>query len=146
MSISIDIGCGTKCLPGFTGMDNKDLSGVDVVHDLEDIPWPFESESVYAIHASHVLEHMKPWKIFDIMNEAWRVCEFGGGIDIKVPYGFAYSIDPSHTILFNIASFYYFQPSTEFYKIYTPKPWKCNYQIADQKTQEIRVILEKIKA
>jgi len=143
--MKLDLGCGSKKLDGFTGMDNRDLYEVDIVHDIEDIPWPVGTETVEAIEASHVLEHIKPWKIFDVMNEAWRVCRYKAGIDIKVPIGLAYALDPSHTILFNIASFFYFQPEKDLYQTYKPKPWKCNYGVADQSKQEIRVILEKIK-
>lgn len=140
---NLDIGCSDKKREGFLGMDNRDLDGVDYVHDIEKTPWPFDDCQFYTINASHVLEHIKPWKFFDVMEEAWRVTQIGGGMDIRVPYGFAYKLDPSHTIEFNLASFWYFTPDKDLYKIYRPKPWKIIHAVVDQKKFEIRVILQK---
>ena len=140
--MNLDIGCGHKTREGFTGMDK--IGGVDIVHDIESIPWPIKDNSCYAINASHVLEHIKPWMIFDVMNEAWRCCKKDGGIDIRVPIGLSYSLDPSHTILFNAASFWYFTPTKDLYNTYKPNPWSIVHNEVDNKKLEIRVILQKI--
>jgi len=140
---NLDIGCSDKCRAGFMGMDNRKIDGVDFVHDIEKTPWPIEDCQCYTINASHVLEHIKPWKIMDVMNEAWRVTQVGGGMDIRVPFGLAFKLDPTHTIEWNIASFWYFDPSKDFYKVYKPKPWKILTAEANNKTQEIRIILQK---
>ncbi|UCH07499.1 MAG: hypothetical protein JSV55_00415, partial [Deltaproteobacteria bacterium] len=37
---NLDIGCGPAKADGFIGLDIRDLPGVDLVHDLNEIPWP----------------------------------------------------------------------------------------------------------
>lgn len=140
----LDIGCSTKKLPGYVGMDIRANIGVDVVHDIENSPWPFDSESFDYLNASHVLEHLKPWKLMDIMNEAWRVTSIGGLFSIATPFGPAYAFDPTHCILFQESSFYYFDrryPS--LYSIYSPHPWEIVSCARDTSTCEMRTILKK---
>lgn len=144
--MNLDIGCGDKKRDDFMGMDNRKLPGVDVVHDIECTPWPFKREQFYALNASHVLEHVKPWKIFSVFDEMWRVTQVGGGVDIRVPFGVAYKVDPSHCIEFNVASFWYFDPSKDFYKTYKPLPWKILSCDVDKASQEIRVVMQKLEA
>ena len=52
MTIKIDVGCGSSKIEGFIGMDHLDLPGVDIIHDLNSLPWPFESNSVRKKHYS----------------------------------------------------------------------------------------------
>lgn len=56
----LDIGCGASKTEGFIGMDVRPLPGVDIVHNLEKYPWPFDDETFDLVHASHVLEHITP--------------------------------------------------------------------------------------
>ena len=98
--MKLDIGCSSKKLPGYTGMDFIAQEGVDIVHDLESFPWPIESGIVEDINASHVMEHLKPWTLIPVMNECHRVMDKGGKMDIRTPYGAAYAFDPTHCILF----------------------------------------------
>jgi predicted SAM-dependent methyltransferase len=56
--ISLDIGCGGAKQQGFTGIDNRALPGVDIVHDLTIFPWPLPSESVSFAICSHLIEHI----------------------------------------------------------------------------------------
>lgn len=60
LGIKLDIGCGGNKQPGFVGIDNRELPGVDVVWDLELFPWPLPSESASLCMASHLLEHIDP--------------------------------------------------------------------------------------
>jgi len=143
MCEKLDIGCGNKKLEGYVGIDNRNYVGVDIVHDIEVFPWPFESEHFLAINASHVLEHIKPWKLFDLMDEAWRVLKPDGEIKIRVPFGLSYKVDPSHIIEFCIPSFWYFDINQDFYQTYKPKPWTTIKAHAENATQEITVILRK---
>jgi len=141
--MNLDIGCGNKKRDGFTGMDNRACEGVDIQHDIHNLPWPIADGSVYAVNASHVLEHIQPWKFFEIMDEMWRVTKKGGGVDIKVPIGISYKTDPSHTIEFNHTSFWHLDPSKEFYKTYKSKPWKILSSDKIDSNQQLRVILQK---
>lgn len=140
--MKLDIGCGPKKLPGYTGMDMQARDGVDIVGDIEG-DWPVESNSCEAVNACHVLEHVKPWKIFDVMNEAWRVLEVGGEMNIRTPYGIAYAFDPTHCILFQPVSFNYLTPLSELYQVYQPKPWDIISCERNEPLQEMTTILRK---
>lgn len=58
--IRLDIGCGNNKQEGFAGMDYRPGPQVDIVHNLEQFPWPLPDESVSFAFASHVLEHINP--------------------------------------------------------------------------------------
>lgn len=60
LGVKLDIGCGANKQEGFIGMDIRQLDGVDIVHNIEQYPWPFPDESVSLSVASHVLEHINP--------------------------------------------------------------------------------------
>ncbi len=76
--IRLDIGCGFNKQPGFIGIDKRDITGVDIVHDIEVIPWPIDDNACAIAVMSHLIEHIKPWLQIDILNECWRVLECGG--------------------------------------------------------------------
>ena len=58
--IKLDIGCSGYKHKGFVGMDIRPEPGVDIVHNLEQFPYPLPDDSCSIILASHVLEHMNP--------------------------------------------------------------------------------------
>lgn len=60
LGIKIDLGCGAQKQPGFVGIDNRPLPGVDIVHDLELFPWPLPDECASVVMSSHLLEHLDP--------------------------------------------------------------------------------------
>jgi SAM-dependent methyltransferase len=141
--ILLDLGCGARKQSEYwVGMDKRPLPNVDIVHDLEVLPYPFDDNSVLTCVASHVLEHLKPWLTIDIFNEVWRIMKVDGQFVIGVPYGTGHGFvqDPTHCNPFNESTFYYFDPyPTAFgwneekkiegqfnvlYDIYKPKPWK----------------------
>lgn len=41
--VILDVGCGPNKTPGAVGIDALPLEGVDVVHNLNQFPYPFES-------------------------------------------------------------------------------------------------------
>lgn len=80
----LHIGPGKKVLPGAVTIDILDLPGVAIVHDLDSIPWPFESNSFDVIFAHSVFEHLDDQVA--IMQEMWRILKPKGRIVIAVPY------------------------------------------------------------
>jgi len=123
--IKLDVGCGGSKQDGYVGMDMRPLSGVDIVHDAETVPYPLPDGCCETILVSHLIEHLKPWLIIDIFNEWWRVMEPGGQLMISTPYAgsFGFWQDPTHIKGYNQASFTYFDPKDFLYAIYRPKPW-----------------------
>ena len=123
---TLDIGCGAAKRTDAIGMDKRKLDGVDVVHDIEVLPWPFDNEQFDHLVAWHVFEHLKPWLMIEIMDECWRVLLVGGTLRIGMPspesYGFYQ--DPGHVRVWCEATPRYFDPDYPQYQHYTPKPWK----------------------
>jgi len=128
--IRLDVGCGFSKQPGFVGMDKRKVSGVDVVHDAEKFPWPFDPESCALIMASHLIEHIKPWLQIDFFDECWRILEPGGLLAIATPYAtsFGFYQDPTHCSPWNEATVQYFCAGTLLYEVYRPKPWQIESQ------------------
>lgn len=127
--ILLDFGCGArKQGVHWMGMDKRGVEGVDIVHDLEKLPYPLPDESVLTCLASHVLEHLDPRLTIDIFNEIWRMMKKGGELVIAVPYGGsrAFWQDPTHINGFTEVTFEYFDPKLNptLYGIYSPKPWR----------------------
>ncbi len=58
--IKLDIGCGASKNPGFAGIDYAQYGDVDIVHNVEQTPWPLPDESVVLAVSSHLVEHLNP--------------------------------------------------------------------------------------
>jgi len=126
--ILLDIACGGNKHKNFIGIDKRRLKGVDIVHDLEKFPWPIGKEEVIQALASHIIEHIKPWKFLDFMDEIWRIMKPGGQLFISMPYGVSggFQQDPTHCNACNEATWTYFDPRYPLYNIYKPKPWNID--------------------
>jgi len=143
--IMLDVGCGYNCQAGYVGMDKRDIPGVQIVHDVEVTPWPLDDESCSVVVMSHLIEHIKPWHQFDVINEAWRVLCLQGLLLISTPYAnsFGYCQDPTHVSSWNEATPEYFTPGFPLYEVYRPKPWHKEKLIYDKKLN-IELALRKI--
>ena len=146
--IMLDIGCGGNKQEGFIGMDIRPLKGVDIVHSLEDFPWPIESDSCFTIVGSHIVEHIKPWCMIDFMNEIWRVLKVGGQVAFSLPYGWSYGFiqDPTHCNPCNEATWQYFDPNYPLWRIYKPKPYEIMKGFPVwQDTGNMEVVMRKVE-
>lgn len=93
----LDIGCGKNKKPGFTGVDQYKMDGVDVVHDVRK-KWPWGDNSVEEVHCSHFLEHLEQQERVMFMNELYRVLIPAGKATLITPHwcsNRAYG-DPTH--------------------------------------------------
>jgi SAM-dependent methyltransferase len=81
----INIGCGRTKIPGVIGLDQVSIDGyVDIVHDLDNTPYPFEDSSVDEIHMYHVLEHLTD--PISKLEDLHRILKPDGVIHIRVPH------------------------------------------------------------
>lgn len=150
--VVLDLGCGEFKNENAIGIDKRPLKGVDVVHDLEVLPYPFPDECATILIASHVVQQLKPWLFVDIMNEWWRLLKVKGQLMVSAPYAdsFGFYQDPANVKGFNEATFAYFDPlenlysKGELYKTYRPKPWKITFH-AWNNTGNLEFVLEKRK-
>lgn len=114
------IGCGNsrikkKTFGSFewddlTTIDHDPNCGADVVHELEDLPWPFEDNSFDECHAYEVLEHLGKQgdfrSFFAHFAEIYRILKPGGMLFATCPSWdsiWAWG-DPSHTRIISSAS------------------------------------------
>ena len=49
----LDIGCGTNKVPGAVGMDKNPRTDADVIHDLDDLPYPFADDEFDEVIGRH---------------------------------------------------------------------------------------------
>lgn len=130
--LKLDIGCGDhkQQNEGWIGMDHLPFAGVDVVHDIEVYPWPFDNETFTLLSSSHVIEHIDPRNkgMLKFMDEAWRVLKYDGQFRISCPMAgsMGYWSDPTHINGVTPRTFAYFDPldHMQLYRVYEPKPWK----------------------
>jgi SAM-dependent methyltransferase len=127
--LKLDLGCGEDKHPGFVGIDIRPLPNVDVVWDLEQVPYPFPDECATTILALHVVEHLNPHKgaFLAVMDELWRLLEPDGELAITTPYAGSpgYWSDPTHVNPCTEQTWYHFDPlhPSKYYYVYRPKPW-----------------------
>lgn len=108
---SIEIGGGTLVQPGWVNLDSRNGDG-EWKRLAQETPWPAADNSIDAIRASHVMEHIPAGEPrIAVMNEAHRVLKPGGVFEIIVPLmvGTWHAIaDPTHVSFWVKESFHYF--------------------------------------
>jgi len=91
-------------------IDHDPNCGADILHDLDQTPWPLDADQFDACHAYQVLEHLGAQgdvhAFFATFGEIWRVLKPGGLLYATVPswksvwcWG-----DPSHKRVINSGS------------------------------------------
>jgi SAM-dependent methyltransferase len=109
----LDIGCGQNKLPGAIGMDINPRSHADVIHNLDERPWPLEANTFDYVRARDVLEHVDDF--IGAMEEIHRVSAPGAEVEIRMPFMSSenFATDPTHRRAGTSRTFDYFDPSTE---------------------------------
>lgn len=114
----LDVGCGTKKKKGAIGIDFNSQTDADVIHNLEEFPYPFKDDEFDLIYCDNVVEHLND--VIRTVEELWRIAKDGAKIEIVVPYfrsKYA-AIDPTHKHAFTVESFSYFDPNHHFFQRY----------------------------
>ncbi len=103
----LNVGCGKDIREGWVNLDAVQLSGVDIVYDIEKVPLPFEENEFDVILCCDVLEHVD---YIPVLKDLHRILKKGGRMHIRVPHFTSrrnYD-DPTHKKLFSIRTFEYF--------------------------------------
>jgi len=108
-------------------LDIRPYKNVDVVHNCDDYPWPFEDNSFLNISAIHVVEHLHKL-LTPFMDECWRILMPGGALYIETPCaGMDPDLewaDPTHVRCYRPHSFTNYFLRAEMHKLnYTARPW-----------------------
>ena len=103
----LNVGCGRDSRAGWVNLDASPLPGVDVVHDLQNLPLPFGDEEFDEILCQDVLEHIE---YIPVLKELHLILKTGGKISIRVPHFTSRNnfIDPTHRKLFSIDTWEFF--------------------------------------
>ncbi|MSR77796.1 MAG: class I SAM-dependent methyltransferase [Candidatus Omnitrophica bacterium] len=101
----LDVGCSRNKVSGAIGIDIDPNSQADIIHDLNQYPYPIESNSFETIMAQHIIEHVNDPVQF--MKELYRILKPGGKITFETPHfssRVAYS-EPQHKFFFSYFMF-----------------------------------------
>lgn len=120
MATKLELGCGTAPTPGYLHHDRRRHSAhVDVVHDLDDLPWPWPDRAFEEILGLDVFEHLH------LMPAAWlrechRLLVPDGKLILRVPiFGSPWHlIDPTHVRGYHPLNFDYFIEGRDLHRKY----------------------------
>ncbi|HQW58260.1 MAG TPA: class I SAM-dependent methyltransferase [Gammaproteobacteria bacterium] len=104
----LEIGAGQMKRPGVMSLDLNSLVNPDIVHDLDNMPWPIPDASFDAIYMFSVIEHLlNPLKVIE---ECHRVLKPNGKLFLLTPHfsSTASYTDLTHRWHFSSRSFDYF--------------------------------------
>jgi predicted SAM-dependent methyltransferase len=82
--LCINIGCGSRALPGWVNLDAARGDKIDVVWDLRR-GLPFPADSCSAIFGEHVIEHLPKADAESLLRDCHRVLQAGGVLRLSTP-------------------------------------------------------------
>jgi len=137
----LDIGCGKSKKKGYIGVDILPVDGVDIVHDLNKFPYPFQDNEIDEIWMDQCLEHV--YNPVTVVEEIYRICKNGAKVIIGVPFfrSVGACIDPTHKNFFTPYWFDYFDPNSIFCKrfAYSKVRFKVNKIQFDREWKELNM-------
>lgn len=131
----LDIGCGKHKTPGSIGLDCNPGTDADVIHNLNNFPYPFADNEFDLITGNQVIEHVDD--VLAVMRELHRIAKPGATIRLDTPHYTDISSfrDPTHKHHFTCESFMYFTEK---------RPEFAFYSDVTMRTKMIRVSLLKL--
>lgn len=116
--MKLNLGCGRNPMEGFVNLDRAALPGVDVVHDLEQFPLPFDDDTFDEIIGVDLIEHITD--ALGLMQELYRIAKPGARCVFALPYGSSDDAweDPTHVRPYFLGSWMYFAQ---------PTYWRADY-------------------
>ncbi len=122
------LGCGKKHAKAGDELlcDRIKFDNVDVVHDLNVVPWPWQNNQFTRVSACHLIEHLDD--LVSFMDECWRILQPGGSLFLTTPLAGVNPdlewADPTHRRCYRIHTFAnYFSPEGVLAFGYTQRAW-----------------------
>ena len=140
----LNAGCGRYPEKDKVNMDLVKMVGIDVVHNMDEFPYPFQDGEFDEIIARDVVEHLTD--IVKVMEEFWRILKPGGRLWIRTNdarYPERAWEDPTHKHAFTIHSFDYWDKTTFYGKefgFYTKAQFKVIERVEKNMGVEITLI------
>src|SRR5215813_6256064 len=115
----LDIGCGANKVPGAIGMDINPRTAADVIHDLDNLPYPFSDDEFDEVIGRHVIEHVRD--PMAVMSELHRITRNGGVVKLVAPHWTNpdFATDLTHRNHLNSYSFRNLIEGREVFTFYT---------------------------
>lgn len=112
--MKLNLGCGRNPIDGYVNLDRAALPGVDVVHDLEQHPLPFDDDTFDEIIGIDLIEHVTD--ALGLMAELWRIATPDALCTFALPYGSSDDAweDPTHVRPYFANSWMYFAQPTYY--------------------------------
>jgi ubiquinone/menaquinone biosynthesis C-methylase UbiE len=113
----LDLGCGKQKVPGSIGIDfNSDFA--DVVHNLNQFPYPFDDEEFDEVHIRNTLVLLD--NPVGVMEEVYRICKKQSRIVVVQPYFRSVwnHVDPWIKNFGTVFSFSFYDPDDPICKRY----------------------------
>lgn len=136
----LNLGCGNRIIEGAVNHDRtRHRPEIDVVHDLNVLPWPWPDGAFEKVCALSVLEHLRH-NLLTSMDEIWRITAPGGVAVIKLPHWKASLSweDLTHVHLVGPGVMDQIDPRTKRghdYRFYTRRKWRIDkFQVNKSKT------------
>jgi SAM-dependent methyltransferase len=97
---TLDLGCGLAKHPGAFGVDSDPKVNPDLLHDLDETPFPLPSGRFTTVICQDVLEHVSD--VGSFLVEIHRVARPGARVLIRTPHFSSYYAynDPTHRHVF----------------------------------------------
>ena len=141
----VNLGSGSRPIPGWVNVDRANLPTVDVVADLDVCPWPFESGSVDQIAAVDVFEHVADAVMF--MTECHRILAPNRLLFIQTPFYRSRDAftDPTHKRFPTEHTFDYWLPGTVLFNEHNPAYGSVSFaKVTMEIGNNIQITLRKI--
>ena len=127
----LDVGCGNAKTPGALGIDGNPDTQADVVHNLDQYPWPLPADTFERVICRHIVEHVVD--LMQFMREVHRVARAGATIEIVTPHfsnRFSFT-DPTHVRHLGLRSFDYFLPRRNLRHTFWTRLFETQYAVPD---------------
>lgn len=127
--VILNLGAGDRIVKGAVNHDVRThRPEIDIVHDLNLLPWPWPDNAFERIEAWSVFEHLRI-TLVDVLDECWRILRANGLLHAKLPFWNVDQswADPTHYWRYSLRSLDLFDPDTKLGKedgFYTDRKWR----------------------
>lgn len=125
----LNLGAGDRIVEGAINHDLwKHRPEIDVIHNLNLLPWPWHNDSFDEIQAVSIFEHLSI-TLVQSMDECWRILKPDGQLIVKYPLWNTPTAhdDPTHRWYWSDRVLEVFDPETKYgqdHPYYTLKKWE----------------------